>query len=140
MCSGKTYVFPANDRKLEAITLEKHDKDDDVTLVVRFKGVEQRIACGRGAWRKGRLAYGPILPEQPAAASGAWTADDTFTAKLCFYETPFINTISLKFSGGQVQFDSRVECRVRADQATQTDREGREVIRNHDGCLNRDRP
>ena len=42
-----------------------------------------------------------MFPEQPAAASGAWTGDDTFTAKICFYETPFCVTMSLKFSGGQ---------------------------------------
>ena len=93
--SGKKYVFPANERKLEAITLESDGKDGAVTLVTRFDGVEQRIACGRGAWQKGRVAWGS-LPEQPAAASGAWTADDTFTAKLCFYETPFIVTVTLE--------------------------------------------
>ena len=43
------------------------------------------------------------MPEQPAAASGAWTGDDTFTAKLCFYETPFIITLSLKFSGDELR-------------------------------------
>ena len=43
-----------------------------------------------------------LLPEQPAAASGAWTADDTFTAKICFYETPFIISFGLKFSGDQL--------------------------------------
>jgi hypothetical protein len=37
------------------------------------------------------------------AASGAWTADDTFTAKLCFYETPFVFTARLKFSGDEVR-------------------------------------
>jgi hypothetical protein len=41
------------------------------------------------------------------AASGAWTAGDTFTAKICFYETPFIITLKLKFSGDQVLFDSQ---------------------------------
>jgi hypothetical protein len=44
-------------------------------------------------------------PEQPVAASGAWTADDTFTAKLCFYETPQIVTLRLKFAGPQLQYD-----------------------------------
>ena len=47
-----------------------------------------------------------MLPEQPAAASGAWTADDTFKAKICFYETPFIITLTLKFAGDQLLFDS----------------------------------
>ncbi len=103
--SGKKYVFPANERKLEAITLESNGNDGAVTLVARFDGVEQRIVCGHGVWQKGRVAWGQ-LPEQPVAASGAWTANDTFTAKLCFYETPFIVTIRLKFSGQELQCNS----------------------------------
>ena len=43
------------------------------------------------------------MAPQPVAASGAWTADDTFTARLCFYETPFIYIIRLKFTGDEVQ-------------------------------------
>ncbi len=127
--SGKKYVFAANKRKLEALTLESDDKDGAVTLVARVDGVEQvdagggvghglrvtlvarvdgveqRIACGRGTWQKGRIAWG-TLAEQPAAASGAWTEDDTFTAKLCFYETPFTITVTLKFSGEELRISS----------------------------------
>ena len=102
--AGKKYVFPANDRKLESITLET-GKDGAVTLVTRVDGAERRIACGQGAWQKGRAAWGR-LPEQPAAASGAWTADDTFTAKVCFTETPFVVTVRLKFSGDEVRCES----------------------------------
>jgi CubicO group peptidase (beta-lactamase class C family) len=101
--SGKKYVFPANRRKLEAITLESNGKDGAVTLVARFDGVEQRLTCGRGTWHKGRVAWG-TLPLQPAAASGAWTEDDTFMARLCFYETPFTITVSLKFSGEELRY------------------------------------
>jgi CubicO group peptidase (beta-lactamase class C family) len=103
--SGKKYVFPTNKRKLEEITLESDGKDGAVTLVVRFNGVEQRIACGRGAWQKGRIAWDP-LPEQPAAASGAWTENDTFIAKLCFYETPFVITVTLSFSGKELRYNA----------------------------------
>src|SRR5262245_45849132 len=103
--AGKKYVFPANDRKLESITLEGGGKDGPVTLVARVGGAERRIACGRGAWQKGRAAWGR-LADQPAAASGAWTADDTFTARVCFYETPFVVTIRLKFSGEEVRCES----------------------------------
>jgi CubicO group peptidase (beta-lactamase class C family) len=103
---GKTFEFPANARKLEAITLESDGKDGALTaLVARFDGVEQRIACGRGKWQKGRAAWGP-LKEQPAASSGAWTDDDTFTIKLCFYETPFLITIHLKFSEEELHYTS----------------------------------
>lgn len=103
--TGKRFVFPANDHKLETIALESSDNRDETTLVVRTGGADQRIACGRGAWRKGRLAWNSF-PEQPAAASGAWTADDTYTAKLCFYETPYVVTLRLKFSGDDLQCQS----------------------------------
>ena len=83
---GKTYTFPANDGKVESIALET-GKDGATTLMTRAGGAEQRVTCGSGTWQKGRAAWGR-LPDQPAAAAGAWTADDTFTAKVCFTETP----------------------------------------------------
>jgi CubicO group peptidase (beta-lactamase class C family) len=103
---NKAYTFAANERKLESITLQSDDKGDAVTLLVKIGGVEQKIECGHASWKKGRMAYGP-LSEQPAAVSGAWTADDTYKAKVCFYETPFIVTISLKMSGDELLFDSQ---------------------------------
>lgn len=113
--SGKKYIFPANPRNLEAISLLSDGQDSEVTMAMRMAGAQQRIVCGRGTWRKGQAAWRtgalrPITPAglalQPVAASGAWTADDTFTAKLCFYETPFVITVKLKFSGNEVQLDS----------------------------------
>jgi hypothetical protein len=103
--SSKRYVFPPNDQKLEAIALESDDKGEVISLVVRKGGAEQRIACGRGVWSKGRLAWDSSA-EQPTAASGAWTADDVYTAKLCFYETPFVVTLRLQFSGDEVHYRS----------------------------------
>ena len=105
--ANKTYTFPANERKLEAITLQSDDKGENVTLLVKLAGVEQKIECGRNGWKKGRMAYG-MLSDQPAAASGAWTADDTFKARICFYETPFIVTLSLKFKGDELLVDSQL--------------------------------
>ncbi len=111
--SGRKYVFAANGRKLEAITLDGDEKDGAVTFVARFDGAERRITCGRGTWQKGRIGWAPdkvlsgnIITEQPVAASGAWTANDTFTAKLCFYETPYIVTVRLKFSDQELQYNS----------------------------------
>jgi CubicO group peptidase (beta-lactamase class C family) len=102
---GKKFVFPANERKLEAITLENNEKDGALTLVTRLDGVEQRISCGHGAWPKGQAAWGP-LHRQPMAASGAWTAADTYTAKLCFFETPFVVTVRLTFSGDELHYSA----------------------------------
>ena len=104
--TNTTYTFPANERKLEAITLQSDSKGDAVTLLMRTAGRDQKIECGHGVWKKGRMTFGP-LSEQPAAVSGAWTADDRYTAIICFYETPFIVTVSLKFSGDELFFDSQ---------------------------------
>jgi hypothetical protein len=102
--AGKKFVFPANERKLESIALESSSDGRTVTLITKADGNEQRIVCGHGTWEKGRFAWG--LPAQPAAASGAWTADNVYTAKLCFYETPFVVTVQLKFGSGDVALTS----------------------------------
>ena len=104
--SGKKYVFPANDRKLESIILEGDGKED-ATLIARFDGKDQRMAIGRGEWRKGRAAFGPQILEQPVAVSGAWSAEDTFSAKICVVETPFVLDVTLKFDGDTLNFDSK---------------------------------
>jgi CubicO group peptidase (beta-lactamase class C family) len=100
---GKTFTFPANDRKIESLVLE--NGEGATTLVLKVGGTERRIACGNGTWRKGKAAWGRMA-EQPAAVAGAWTADDTFTAKICFIETPFIATVRLKFTGNEVRCES----------------------------------
>jgi hypothetical protein len=102
--SGKRFTFPANDQKIEAAGLEFDSTGKTATLVTRFGGQEQRTACGNGNWTKGRLTYA-ALEEQPVAASGAWTANDIYTAKLCFHETPFCLTVSMKFADDQLLYD-----------------------------------
>lgn len=102
--SGRKFVFPENRQKIESAALEFDKSGKSVTLITRCNGVEQRTACGLGDWITGRMAFADFA-EQPVAASGAWTADDTYTVKLCFYETPFCLTVNLKFSGGQLLYD-----------------------------------
>jgi hypothetical protein len=103
--AGRKYVFLPNERKLESLTLETDGKDGAVTLVARVDGSARRIACGHSAWQKSRTSWGRQR-EQPAAAAGAWTADDAFTAKVCFTVTPFIATLRLKFTGDELHLES----------------------------------
>ncbi len=98
---GKRFLFAANDHQLESIMLEHDGKDGPATLVARIAGADQRIVCGRDEWQKGKFAW-INLPEQPVAASGAWSESDTFNAKLCFYETPFTVSVTLKGSGDEL--------------------------------------
>jgi CubicO group peptidase (beta-lactamase class C family) len=102
---GRKYAFPTNDRGLESIMLERGDSGEVAVLVIRSNGAEQRLACGRGQWSRGNLTWNAAM-QRPAAARGAWTSSDTFTAKICFFETPFVSTLRLKFSGDELQFRS----------------------------------
>ena len=109
--SGQQYVFPKNDRKIEAAKLEI--KSTGTTLVLRSAGGESRIECGDGTWQKGNTTLPSgfiprlITPSgQPVAASGAWTKDDTYTVKLCLTDTPFYLTFVVQFQGDELLFDS----------------------------------
>jgi len=107
--SGRRYSFPDNERQVQAVALDFDAHG--ATLVMRTAGSESRIACGAGAWRKGQASVNvsqPMVPtgEQRVAASGAWTADDTYTVKLCLYETPFYLTMTLRFEGDTLVLDS----------------------------------
>jgi hypothetical protein len=100
--AGKKYVFPENEGKLESIIWENAGKDGDMTLIARIDGVDQRIVFGRGGWETARAAW-VTFSEQPVAASGAWTAADTFTGKVCFYETPYIVTVTLTYVADELR-------------------------------------
>jgi hypothetical protein len=39
------------------------------------------------------------------ASSGAWTDEETFTIRACFYETPFCETFRFRFAGDALVFD-----------------------------------
>lgn len=102
---NNNYVFPDNEYKLETIAIEGSGNSGPVTLVTSIAGVEQRIVCADGTWLQGQGSWGP-LTQQPMAASGAWTTDTTFSAKLCFYQTPFIVTVRLTFTDNKLQLRS----------------------------------
>ena len=109
--SGKRYVFASNYRQIEAVAIES--REDGATVKVWTPRGESQIICGPGVWKRGRTAFvngvgGRMVPAdgQPVAASGAWTQDDTFTLKLCLYETPFYSTMVFRFSGDELLLDS----------------------------------
>jgi CubicO group peptidase (beta-lactamase class C family) len=104
--AGKTFVFPANDRKLELVTItDVGQAGRSVTLHLKVNGVEQKVTCGLGVWKPGRTAWFN-QPEQPIAAAAAWAAADTLAVKVCLTETPFVHTLTLKFVGDKLTFQS----------------------------------
>lgn len=100
--AGRRYVFSPNEHKLDSFTLASGN-DGETTLLIGHHDREQAIVCRPGIWQKTRFAdHGD--PGRPVAVSGAWTADDTFTIKICAYETPFITTVRLRFSGDELHY------------------------------------
>jgi CubicO group peptidase (beta-lactamase class C family) len=102
---GHRYVFSPNERKLESILLEPAAGGRGLALVMRSHGVESRFPGGFGEWEKGRGDFGSYSNE-PVAASAAWVKDDTCVFKLCAFETPFYQTITLRFDGDQLFYDA----------------------------------
>ncbi|MEI8016772.1 MAG: serine hydrolase [Schlesneria sp.] len=103
---GKKFVFQPNDHKLESLILEQDDKEKIIAVVTRFDGTEHRTVCKNGQWTKGKAGWGS-LREQPVASSGAWTSDNQYTAKICFYETPFTVTANFKLIGNEVHYQAK---------------------------------
>ncbi len=112
--NGKSYAFPSNDKKLESVKVEGGPNPGELSITTRTDGKEQTIVCSADGWKRGTiLAPGTgtaLAPpaQRNIAATGAWTADDTYTARVVLYETPFVVTYSLRFSGDEVFYDSQM--------------------------------
>jgi len=99
---GKRYTFAANALSIESLTLESASGSGEVALAIRLAGADQRVAAGYNKWQKGALKTSAIAPADPVAASGGWTADDTYTMAIARYHTPFVTTYKLRFAADQV--------------------------------------
>ena len=105
--SGKTYLFPTNHYNIESAKLEF--KGPEATLVVFSHGKEHNISIGNSVWKNGRTDFVAGADwrvvnagEQSVAASGAWTANDTYMARLSYYETPLTVSLNFRFAGSHV--------------------------------------
>jgi CubicO group peptidase (beta-lactamase class C family) len=98
--AGKRYTFDSNRLTIESIALESVTAGGDTSYTMRVAGADQQVAAAHNRWVKGTL---PISGTPTAvAASGAWTADDTYTLKMVRYRTPFATTYKLRFAGDQL--------------------------------------
>ncbi len=109
--SGKRFSFAGAPRDIESTAFEFGN--EIATLIVPASRGEQRIACGSGRWLKGRSSFvngmegRMVTPgEHAIATSGAWTADDTYSVKLCLDETPFYISLDFRFNGDELVLDS----------------------------------
>ncbi len=105
--AGTKYVFAENDKKLESVMIEAGSAGKGATVVIKKDGLEQRVECGMGEWKKGRFVTVKKI-NQPSAACGAWASEDTYVVKMALYETPFIAGLKLRFADDQLFYDSEM--------------------------------
>jgi CubicO group peptidase (beta-lactamase class C family) len=109
--SGRWYEFPENERGIKALSFDFDGHSP--AIIVRTAAGEIRTPFGFRSWVKSRGGFANGLdralsvPAQPlSAASGAWTADDTYALKIVLYETPYYSTLTFKFDGERLLIDS----------------------------------
>jgi CubicO group peptidase (beta-lactamase class C family) len=99
MVSGRTYRFETNDERIETATPVFHKKG--AAVVLRRDGKQQRLNIGSDEWVSGKAPLGDRAAA-PIAARGAWESADTYTAKVCYVDTPYVQTQTWKFEGDRV--------------------------------------
>jgi hypothetical protein len=111
----KTYFFKPNYETLHSLSFDFGEETGTITYRLlgggKRRGTHQ-LCFGYGSqqaglqvgWQEGQAALG--TPElRRVATSGVWTADDTFTLTMCQFETPFIVTITCRFTENELLYN-----------------------------------
>ncbi len=102
--AGKEFKFDSNEQKIESL-LVTAPENGKATIVLHVAGQKTVVPVDNASWIEQKVRW---ASEEPLAiaTSVAWTSEDTCTVKLCYVETPFVQTLRLKFEGTTVQMDT----------------------------------
>ena len=95
--AGKKFSFDTNALNYSDITVSEN------SLKLTIGGKVREIAFNATKWTD----VGEIADNVKASTSGGWTAPDTLVLKIANHETPYVQTLTLKFSGDQVTVESQ---------------------------------
>lgn len=99
--SGRTYTV---DGGSGSVTF--HAEPSGARLVLAHERGTHDVAIGYGEWRPGTSTL-PPGQTFPTAASGAWTADDTYVGRAYAIGTAYCRTFTCTFTGDRVTVASR---------------------------------
>lgn len=98
--SGRVYLIEPNELKIEQVSLTFGGECS--TLLVTDANGDHRLEIGYGEWLRGSSDLRGRGVE-PVAASGAWTAEDTYEARACYYTSEWNAVMRFHFTGDQLQ-------------------------------------
>ena len=107
--AGRTYQFDANALGLASLALSFSPAGGTLQLATAT-GAET-LLVGFGAWQPGHTSLfndTELSGQTPVFASGAWTAEDRYTAIVRLVETPFYYTLVFHYAGDELLLESRV--------------------------------
>ena len=113
--SGRTYRVDENDLRIATIALDF--TPSGCTVRINTAAGEETIPGGYGVWQRGQTTVfndAELNGQTPVFASGAWTAEDSFTLVVRLYETPFYYTCVFHFAGDELLVESRVNTSLEA--------------------------
>jgi CubicO group peptidase (beta-lactamase class C family) len=100
--SGKTYNLESNHLRLESVAIKFSNGHS--TLILCDERGEHTIQIGYGKWHKGTTDLRGI-DDEPVAASGAWTAEDTYEVRVCYYHSSFCPLFRFRYLSDEVQIE-----------------------------------
>jgi CubicO group peptidase (beta-lactamase class C family) len=107
--AGRTYAVDVNDLKIDAIALQ--GTRSGWTVRIGTAAGEEAIPCGHDVWQPGQTTLFDdfrVAGPTPVVASGAWTAEESFTMVVRLYETPFFHTLVYHFIGDELLIETWV--------------------------------
>ena len=113
--SGRTYRVDENDLRIATIALDFTPYS--CTVLLHTAAGEETIPGGYGAWQRGQTTVFNDAGQNgqtPVFASGAWTAEDSFTLVVRLYETPFYYTCVFFFAGDELLVEIRINASLEA--------------------------
>jgi CubicO group peptidase (beta-lactamase class C family) len=100
--SERTVRLESNELGLESVAIEFGDERS--RLIMRDEHGEHAVQIGYITWLKGTTnVHGHA--DEPVAACSAWTAEDTYEVRICYYERVFCPVFRFHYTSGELQLE-----------------------------------
>ena len=100
--SGKIYKLESNHLKFESAAIQFGDGSN--TLILYDDHGEHLIQIGTSTWLKGITGVRG-RGDEPVAACGAWTAEDTYEVRVCCYEDAYCPIFRFHYTSDELQME-----------------------------------